>query len=313
MLVIAEETAWAGTSYPGVTVTNLQRNIFPAYMAFSFQSPEGRRQWGEDFMDVLIALAEFSTLAFAAVLLVGQLLAHEVGFRLGVRSKERASGQTENVGIVVAGMLGLLAFVLALTLSYSSTRFNERRQGTLAEANAIGTAWLRANAIGSPDSTEIAQLLEQYAKVREDFILSGRDPQVLDKVNADTSALQQKIWQRVTTIVRERPDPVAASLMASVNETFDASTTERFALLMRLPVQIFWLLLGVMLMSMAALGYQFGLRGRPVRVLIVLLTLVWTTIIVNILDLASARVGSFRTDATVYEWTRQGFQSTSTP
>ncbi|NUS69353.1 MAG: hypothetical protein HOQ41_13430, partial [Ensifer adhaerens] len=95
-------------------------------------------------MDFLISLAEVSILAFAAVLLIIQLAAHEIGYRFGVRSKERAGGQIENVGVVVAGMLGLLAFVLALTLSFSTTRFTERRQGTLAEANAIGTAWLRA-------------------------------------------------------------------------------------------------------------------------------------------------------------------------
>jgi hypothetical protein len=49
---------------------------------------------------------------------------------------------------VVGGMLSLLAFVLALTLSFANTRFSERVEGTLAEANAIGTAWLRAEAIG---------------------------------------------------------------------------------------------------------------------------------------------------------------------
>ncbi|MDQ0319779.1 sterol desaturase/sphingolipid hydroxylase (fatty acid hydroxylase superfamily) [Pararhizobium capsulatum DSM 1112] len=264
-------------------------------------------------MDFLISLAEYSLLAFAALLLLAQLLAHEVGYRFGARNKERATGQTENVGIVVAGMMGLLAFVLALTLSYSNARFSERRQGTLAESNAIGTAWLRANAIGSPDSIEIAKLLEEYAKVREDFVLTGRDPEALAKANADTSALQQTIWQHVTTIVREHPDPISASLMAAVNDTFDTSTSERFATVMRLPAQIFWLLLGVMLLSMAALGYQFGLRGKPVRVMIVVLMIVWTTIIVSILDLAAARVGNFRTDARVYEWTRQGFKGTTNP
>lgn len=53
-------------------------------------------------------------------------------------------------------MLGLLAFVLALTLSYSTARFSERRQATLNEANAIGTAFLRASAIGSPQAVEVA-------------------------------------------------------------------------------------------------------------------------------------------------------------
>ncbi|EJJ29457.1 hypothetical protein [Rhizobium sp. CF142] len=265
------------------------------------------------FMDVLRDLAAWSTLAIAAILLIVQLLAHEIGYRLGTVSKTGVPGQAENVGVVVAGMLGLLAFVLALTLSYSTARFNERRQGTLAEANAIGTAWLRATAIGSPQAVDVARLLEDYLKAREDFVNAGLDADAIATANRDTSRLQQSIWGGVSAIVRERPDPVSASLMAAVNEAFDAGTSERFAVGMRLPPQIFWLLAGVMLLSMAALGYQFGLRGRPVRILTLLLTVVWTAIVVNILDLASPRIGNFRTNAVVYEWTRQGFTGMGGP
>jgi hypothetical protein len=51
-----------------------------------------------------------------------------------------------------------------------------------------------------------------------------------------------------------------------------------------------------------------GLKGKPLRVLVGLLVVVWTVVIVDIFDLASARVGAFRTGTTVYEWTLQGFQ-----
>jgi hypothetical protein len=44
------------------------------------------------------------------------------------------------------------------------------------------------------------------------------------------------------------------------------------------------------------------------------LGIVWTVVIVDILDLASARLGNFRTTAAAYEWTIQSFQSgTPTP
>jgi len=264
-------------------------------------------------MNFVIAIAETSILAVGLLLLVLQLAAHEVGFRLGSRVRARGTGQPENVGVVVGGMLGLLAFVLALTLSYSSARFNERRQDTLSEANAIGTAWLRARAVGSTEALDLAGLLTEYLNARENFVRAGRDEEAIDKANQETSRLQQEIWNRVTTIVRQRPDAIAASLMASVNETFDASTSERFALETRLPSQIFWLLIGVMVASMSLLGYQFGLKGRPVRFLVLILTVVWTAIVIDILDLATARLGNFRTDLRVYEWTRQGLSTPAVP
>jgi hypothetical protein len=205
-------------------------------------------------------------------------------------------------------MLALLAFVLALTLSFASTRFSERRAGTLAEANAIGTAWLRAAAIGNPRGVEIARLLEDYTRVRISFVQAGRDLALVDELNQRTNTLQSQIWGHLAAIVREEPNPASTSLMAALNDTFDMTTAERFGYETRLPPQIFWLLIAMTLLSMAALGYQLGLRGRPVRMLVALLTVMWTLVIVDILDLAAARLGTFRTSTAAYEWTLQGFK-----
>jgi hypothetical protein len=104
-------------------------------------------------MNLFIALAAWSELAFGLVLFEALMVANELGYLLGRRNAARGSVPVEGVGVVVGGVLGLLAFVLALTLSFSSARFNDRRDGTLAEANAIGTAWLRAKSMGDPRGT----------------------------------------------------------------------------------------------------------------------------------------------------------------
>ncbi len=258
-------------------------------------------------MALLADIAEWSFAAFALLLLLTQVLAKELGYLYGRHRAKEGADQAEGAGIVVAGMLGLLGFVLALTLSFANARFNERRTDTLAEANAIGTAWLRAQAIDHPRGGEIARLLADYTRVRADFIRASRDTEVLGDLNRRTSAMQNEIWGHVAAIVREQPNPIAASLMASVNDTFDASTAERFAYSFTLPPQLLWLLLTMVTLGMAALGFQLGLRGRPLRLLCTLLTFMWTLLIVDILDLSAARFGSFRTSSEVYDWTLQGF------
>jgi hypothetical protein len=258
-------------------------------------------------MILFTTIAARSLLALGLLLFLLQLLAHELGFRLGRRRAAQRDAASDGVGVVVGGMLGLLAFVLALTLSFANTGYSERRAGTLAEANAIGTAWLRAQAIGHPRGAEIARLLEQYTHLRIAFIQGADEPSVLDDLNRRTSALQTEIWGHASAIARERPDAVVASLLAALNETFDMTTASRFAFGFRLPPELFWLLMGMALLSMAALGYQVGLRGRPLHALAALLTLMWTMVIVDIVDLASARIGSLRTSASVYEWTEEGF------
>jgi hypothetical protein len=121
----------------------------------------------------------FSLLAFWLFFFLLQWLAERIGSWLGQRHASRGAAPAEGVGVVVGGMLGLLAFVLALTLSFASSRFEERRQGTLMEANAIGTAWLRAKAIGHPRGEEVAKLFEDYTKVRADFIRAPADRDVV--------------------------------------------------------------------------------------------------------------------------------------
>ena len=261
-------------------------------------------------MDVLLYLADIGMWAVGLLLLACQMIAHHIGYRIGLRRRSHADGEADSVGIVVTGMLGLLAFVLGLTLSYSTSWFNERRMGTLEEANAIGTAWLRATAIDrSPEAADIAKLLEEYAAVRQQFVEAGRDAPKISEVNAKTANLQNEIWRQVTVVVQRRPDPIAAALMDAINSAFDASTAQRFALAIRFPERVIWLLVGIAMLSMGILGYLFGLKGRPVWLLATLLNVVWTALLVNILDVGSARIGSFRTDTTVYHWTRDGFHS----
>lgn len=259
-------------------------------------------------MSLLADLAEWNELAFAALLLLGLGLAHELGLRLGHRAADRGRPVPDGVGVITGGLLGLLAFVLALTLTFANGRFAERRVGTLGEANAIGTAWTRAQAVGHPRGVEIARLLEEYARVRLAFTEAGRDDRKLAEITATTNRLQSQMAGHAAVIVREQPNPVSASLLSALNETFDAATAERFAFALHLPTQIFWLLISISGLSACVLGYQFGLKRSPLRVLAGLLLLTWTIVIVAILDLASPRIGAFRTGADVYRWTLQGFE-----
>ena len=259
-------------------------------------------------MTELAAIANWSVFAFVLLLWVAQMLAHETGYWAGFGRRARGGEvQAKGVSVVVAGMLSLLVFVLALTLSFANTRFSERVEGTLTEANAIGTAWLRAEAIDHIRGPEIARLLEQYAQVRRDFVSERRDQSAIDELNRRTNTLQSKIWGHMAAIVREQPNAVSTSLMAALNDAFDQATAERFAFYLRLPSPIFWLLIGMTLLGMAALGFQLGLTGKRVQILVAFLSM-WTVVIVDILDLASPRIGALRASAAVYDWTLQGFK-----
>ena len=264
-------------------------------------------------MTILAEILAFSLFAFWLVFFAIQWAAQAIGAWLGRRHTARGAAPAEGVGVVVGGMLGLLAFVLALTLSFATTRFEERRQGTLMEANALGTAWLRAKAINHARGEELAKLFEEYTRLRADFIKAPASRDAVRAINDKTSELQNRIWEHVTVIVRERPDAISSSLMAATNEVFDRSTAERFAFSQTMPPQMVWLLMGIAVLSIGALGYQLGMRGLSLPILSVLLIAMWTSVIVVILDLSAPRIGSLRSSAAAYYWTLDGFNPGTAP
>ena len=97
---------------------------------------------------------------------------------------------------------------------------------------------------------------------RLDFIRlpAGADP---SSVHARTNVLQATIWSHLREIMQERRDPVATSLLTSLNETFDLATAQRYAFESGPAPQLVLLLLAMTMASMGGLGYQFGLRGQP--------------------------------------------------
>src|SRR6478736_4677494 len=120
-------------------------------------------------------------LVFAAFAIV-TMACYEAGFRIGRWWQERTPGEQEGpTGMLVASILALLAFLLAVTMGMASDRFDARRALVLAEANAIGTAYLRAGYLPEPASSQARELLRQYVPLRVTV--------------TDTSHLQDQIEQ----------------------------------------------------------------------------------------------------------------------
>lgn len=258
-------------------------------------------------MSLIADLAEWSLFGFGLLLFVAQVAAREVGGYFGMRSA-RSGVTSEGVGVIVGSILGLLAFVLALTLSTASSRYVERRAGGVEEANAIGTAWLQARALGEPRADAIADLLEDYTAIRIAYLEASRGSDSVQDLSAQTASLQTEIWEHVSDLVRERRDPAATSLMNAINHTFDMTNAQRFAVALNLPDKMVWLVLAFTMIGMFALGWQLGLIGKSNRFLVLVLSLLWSAVLVQILDMGTARLGNYRTDLEPYFWTIEGFK-----
>ena len=243
-------------------------------------------------------LAEASLVALSALLFLVLLAAMESGYRLGhraVQAGQASDGLKTATGIVTGGMLGLFAFLLGVMFSLAGDRYEKRRQSVLDEANAIGTVWLQAELV--PEGTAIRDRLRDYMPLRLETVRGNDTEAEAVRVVAETERLQGEIWALVSAEARRTPTAVAGALIRSVNEMFDLATTNRRNFRHGVPPYVLRLVIAVAVLSVAAMGYQFGIHGHRQLVVTMLLLATWTLALALVLDIDSAGQGSVRVRA----------------
>jgi hypothetical protein len=221
----------------------------------------------------------------ALVLFLILIVALEGGYRLGRRARANADGTTASQSVTIEGaVIGVLALLLAFTLSMSITRYETRQQLVLDEANAIGTTYLRSKMLPAPFPAQAADLLRQYVANRLDFYNAGIDASRLQVVNDQAAQLQNRLWSIATVVSAQDTHALPVSLFVqALNDTIDLQATRLAATRNIVPETVVLLLLIIAIAAVAIVGYNSGLSNRRQLfagvTLIVLITLiVWVLI-----------------------------------
>src|SRR5690242_13443386 len=77
--------------------------------------------------------------------------------------------EREDLNTVLTATLTLLALIIGFSFSMAVSRYDQRKNCEEAEANAIGTEYLRADLLPPDNGTRVRQLLRQYVDQRIDF------------------------------------------------------------------------------------------------------------------------------------------------
>lgn len=251
--------------------------------------------WLLGLSDVVLGLGLFALLALAC----------EGGFRFGRAHGRTRTGDLSQATVtatLTSGMIALLAFILGLTVNFAQSRFEARRELVATEAQAIGTAWLRARALGGQSGDALATEIRQYAQTRLDFT-RARPGAPADVLIARTGEEQGRIWRLVTDLARAAPSPITATLINAVNEMFDSAQAQRFAFLGEPPGIMLDLMMLGGIIAIGALGFEMGLRGPRQPILTALLLIMWTGAMVVSVDLGRPRLGLVLVDPRPLEWT----------
>jgi hypothetical protein len=232
-------------------------------------------------------------LAIAVGLLAGLVAAVEAGYRLGRRaSAKRDAPGGAQVGAIQGAALGLLGLLLGFSFAAAAARFMERQDQIVQEANAIGTAYLRADMLDEPHDAQLREVLAEYVEHRlavSKTLAAGLRPDT----EAQVAAFHQRIWAAARDGARARPE-MAVVVLGPVNEVIDLHSTRVAAGRKKLPAIVLALLIGCSLLAMGVIGYGCGLGESRWLVLntslaVLIAAALWTTI-----DLDHPRAGLIR-------------------
>jgi hypothetical protein len=224
-------------------------------------------------------------------LVVLMLLAAEVGFRVGVWMQDRSDkpGDSKMTGAVVAGMLGLMAFMMAFTIGIVINQQGDRKAMVVEEANAIGTAWLRAGLLEEPDLSAARPLLREYTEIR---IAAANDPSLLGAMTVRSEEIHNEVWAIMEEAVRlGYESDIMGLAISSVNDVIDVHSSRLFVAQLRLPRILGILLILATVFSFMLVGVASSSDRKRDTAAMIIFALVFAAVLIVIVDLDRPQEG----------------------
>jgi|SRR5215831_1540140 len=236
-------------------------------------------------------LMNFPLLVFLITLLVLWLSAR-IGVYVCQYRRAFDSGEREDLNVIVAASLTLLGLIIGFTFSMAVTRYDQRKNYEEEEANAIGTEYLRASLLPSADATKIQQFLRAYLDQRI-LYYQIRDRQQREKIDRETSRLQNELWSVVRDGARSDPSPITALAVSGMNDVLNSQGYTQAAWWNRIPIAAWGLMFAMAICCNGLLGYTAHLvAGKAHRYFI--LPLIVAVAFLLIADIDSPRSGIIR-------------------
>ena len=221
-----------------------------------------------------------------------------------LRRHEFTEEDRPDFNLVVGATLTLLGLIIGFSFSMALERYDQRKNYEEAEANAIGTEYVRADLLPQADGARVRDLLRQYTDLRIQFY-QNVDTEELRKTNVETAKVQAELWMAASRPAMAQPSPVIALAVGGMNDVLNSQGYTQAAWWNRIPAAAWELLFVIAIFSNALVGYG----SRRVDFKLCILPLVVAVSFFLISDIDSPRRGVIRVHAQNLVSLRAGFNA----
>jgi hypothetical protein len=205
-------------------------------------------------------------LVFVLVFLV-QWLSAQAGDQIRKKFLPFKEEDRDDFTVVIGAMLTLLGLLIGFAFSMAVTRYDQRKNYEEAEANAIGTEYVRADLLPTQDAALVRELLKKYIDQRVMFYTT-RNQRELAKVNADTADLQNQLWSAARSGASVQPTPITALAVSGMNDVLNSQGYTQAAWWNRIPLTAWLLMTLIAICCNLLLGYGAHHTDRRLSVLL---------------------------------------------
>lgn len=186
--------------------------------------------------------------------------------------------------------LGLLGLLLAFTFSMANSRFDNRREIIIEEANNIGTAILRTDIY--PDSVRsiLRSHMKKYVEARIAYFASGMNELEKEKSFALSNELSKKVWDVAAGYAKvDNITTRTSELIPALNAVIDIAATRKAAGEAFIPNSIMYFLFILCFCASFLIGYDN--KTKIDWIVLFIYALMFSATIYNIIDLDRPRSG----------------------
>jgi len=222
----------------------------------------------------------------------GMSLSVLIGASFLRRRRRLEDDMRDDFGVIQAATLTLLGLIIGFTFSMAMNRYDQRKNYEAAEANAIGTEYVRADLLPAADAARVRELLKNYLDQRVLFYTTANEQQI-PQINDRTAQLQTELWSVVLATASAQPTPTVALVVAGMNDVLNSQGYTQAAWWNRIPIAAWVLMAVIAAFCNVLIGY--GSRNvKAERLMLLILPLVVTMAFFLIADIDSPRNGVIR-------------------
>jgi hypothetical protein len=215
---------------------------------------------------------QYPLLVFA-ISFLGLWLSGWVGWWFRKRQGTLDEELREDFGFILAATLTLLGLIIGFSFSMATGRYDQRKNYEEAEANAIGTEYLRADLLPAAKAAGVRELLRSYLDERIRFYMA-RNEQSLKPINDRTAALQTELWSAIRAPAAAQPTYIVGLAVSGMNDVLNSQGYTQAAYWYQIPTAAWGLMAAIAIGNNLLVGYgshsiKAGSKLLPILPLVV--------------------------------------------